>query len=50
MKLKKLNIKKVEVIIDKSLEKYDGEVLFPEKLERANRTLKKAGPVKLNVK
>ncbi len=31
------------VIIDESLNKYDGVVLFPEKLEKANEDLKKHG-------
>ena len=35
------------VIIDKSLEQYKGKILFPEKLAKANRILKKAGLPKL---
>jgi len=31
------------VRIDSSLNKYDDTVLFPDKLEKANETLKKAG-------
>lgn len=31
------------VRLDKSLNKYDDEVLFPEKLEKANNMLKKVG-------
>ena len=31
------------VIIDKSLNKYDGINLFPEKLEKANEMLKRVG-------
>jgi len=31
------------VVIDNSLEKYKGKVLFPEKLAKANDTLKRIG-------
>lgn len=31
------------VTVDKSLNKYDKKVLFPEKLEKANKMLKKVG-------
>ena len=31
------------VTIDESLNKYDGIILFPEKLKRANESLKKSG-------
>ena len=31
------------VTIDESLNKYDGVMLFPEKLKRANESLKKSG-------
>lgn len=31
------------VTIDKSLDKFDDKVLFPEKLEKANEMLKKIG-------
>lgn len=33
--------------IDKSLEKYKGQVIFKEKLEEANKTLKAAGLPKI---
>ena len=43
-----LNEKKVPVVrIDKSLNKYDNVVLFPEKLAKANEQLKKSGFPKL---
>ncbi|MBX9784913.1 MAG: hypothetical protein K2X48_16605 [Chitinophagaceae bacterium] len=36
--------KKVPVVrVDKSLNKYKGKVLFPEKLEKANEMLRKTG-------
>lgn len=42
--LDKLNASELPIIpIDKSLEKYRGKVLFPEKLEKANAILAKAG-------
>ena len=31
------------VRIDSSLDKYDGKILFPDKLEKANEMLKKVG-------
>ena len=31
------------VVIDKSLEKYKGKILFPEKLAKANEVLKRIG-------
>ncbi len=31
------------VVIDKSLEKYKGKILFPEKLAKANDVLKRIG-------
>jgi hypothetical protein len=37
------------VRIDKSLNKYDDQILFPEKLEKANQTLKKIGLPKIKV-
>lgn len=41
--IEKLNRSKLPIIpIDKSLEKYRGKVLFPKKLEKANKILKKA--------
>jgi len=38
------------VVIDNSLEKYRGKVLFPEKLAKANAVLKKIGLPKLTTK
>ena len=38
------------VTIDKSLEKYKGKVLFPEKLAKANEVLKRIGLPKLETK
>jgi hypothetical protein len=38
------------VVIDKSLEKYKGKVLFPEKLAKANDVLKRIGLPKLSTK
>lgn len=38
------------VVIDKSLEKYKGKVLFPEKLAKANEVLKRIGLPKLPAK
>jgi len=35
------------VIIDESLNKYEGKVLFPEKLAKANEVLKRIGLPKL---
>ena len=44
MKIKDLNKKKVPVVrIDKSLDKFNDIVLFPEKLEKANKMLKSIG-------
>lgn len=41
--IEKLNKSKLPIIpIDKSLEKYRGKVLFPEKLKKANEILGKA--------
>jgi hypothetical protein len=37
------NIKHPVVTIDKSLDKYNGKVLFKEKLDEANRVLKTYG-------
>jgi len=49
MTLKELNKRKTPiVIIDKSLEKYKGEVLFPEKLAKANEVLRTIGLPKVN--
>ena len=44
MTIDELNKRKTPiVIIDKSLEKFKGKVLFPEKLAKANKVLKKMG-------
>jgi hypothetical protein len=37
------------VRIDKSLNKYDDQILFPEKLEKANQTLKIIGLPKIKI-
>lgn len=43
IKIQQLNKCKLPIIpIDKSLEKYRGKVLFPEKLKRANEILAKS--------
>lgn len=40
----KLKKRKIPIVrIDKSLNKFDRKVLFPEKLDRANETLKEKG-------
>ncbi len=36
-------IKSIVIITDSSLNQFDGKVLFPEKLEKANQMLKKIG-------
>lgn len=42
MKIKELNNRKMPVVcIDKSLEKYRNQILFPEKLAKANEMLEK---------
>ena len=38
-RIRKLNV----IAIDSSLNQFDGQVLFPEKLEKANQMLKKVG-------
>lgn len=44
MRLKDLNNSKVPIVkIDKKLERFRGKVLFPEKLEQANKILNKVG-------
>jgi len=44
MKIKDINTqRKPVVIIDKSLDFFNGKVLFPEKLEKANEMLRKVG-------
>ncbi len=46
-----LNKRKTPIVkIDKSLEKYKGKVLFPEKLAKANEVLKKIGLPKIEKK
>ncbi len=51
MTISELNNRKTPiVIIDKSLEKYKGKNLFPEKLAKANEVLKKIGLPKLKTK
>ncbi len=46
--IKKLNENKTPIIrIDKSLDKYESKVLFPEKVEKANEMLKNVGLPKL---
>lgn len=50
MTIKELNKRKVPiVVIDKSLNKYDGVVLFPDKVAQANEMLRTVGlPFVLN--
>ena len=49
MKIEELNKAKLPIIVyDKKLEHFRGKVLFPEKLERANEILAKAGLPKIN--
>ena len=49
--MKDINKKKVPAVrIDPSLDKYDNITLFPEKLEKANKDLKKTGFPKLPLK
>lgn len=44
MNIKELNKRKIPIVrIDKSLNKYNNVVLFPEKLEKANEMLRKVG-------
>jgi hypothetical protein len=44
MKVKELNESKVPaIVIDKTLDKFSGKVLFPEKLKKANEILSKSG-------
>jgi hypothetical protein len=51
MTIKELNKRKTSiVIIDNTLEKYKGKVLFPEKLAKANEVLKTIGLPKINNK
>jgi hypothetical protein len=42
--IKKPKVKKqFSVIIDRSLDQYDTQILFPEKLEKANQTFRRIG-------
>lgn len=51
MTIDELNKRKTPiVVIDKSLEKFKGKILFPEKLEKANEVLKRIGVPKLTTK
>ncbi len=43
MREKKKIVKKIIVEIDEKLNQYDNVVLFPKKLEKANKTLKSIG-------
>jgi len=44
MKIKELNKRKVPIVkIDKSLDRYNGLVLSPDKLEKANEVLRTIG-------
>jgi hypothetical protein len=44
MDLKTLNEKKIPIVkINKSLERFRGKTLFPEKLEKANEILSRVG-------
>lgn len=48
MKIEELNKSKVPIIVfDKKLEQFRGKVLFPEKLEKANKILAKSGLPKI---
>lgn len=48
MKIKEINKGKTPIIpIDKSLDKYESIILFPEKLEKANKMLRKIGVSKI---
>ncbi len=51
MTIDELNKRKTPiVVIDKSLEKFKGKILFPEKLLKANEVLKRIGLPKLTTK
>jgi len=51
MTIEELNKRKTPIVlIDKSLEKYKGKNLFPEKLANANEILKRIGLPKLATK
>ncbi len=48
MTIEQLNKAKVPIVkLDKSLEKFHGKVLFPEKLKEANKTLAEVGIPKI---
>lgn len=50
MNIKELNKKKVPIVkIDKSLDKYNEVVLFPDKLKKANEMLKTVGLPEFNI-
>ena len=47
--IKKLKTKKVPIVlIDKSLDFFNGKILFPEKVAKANEMLMKVGLPKMN--
>ena len=51
MNIKDLNKKRVPIVeIDKSLNKYNTIILFPDKLEKANEMLRTVGLPKVKVK
>ena len=51
MGIKDINTKKKPVVlVDKSLDFFNGKVLFPTKLEKANEMLKKIGLPKFDTK
>jgi hypothetical protein len=51
MKIKELNQNKIPIVkIDKKLERFRGKVLFPEKLEQANKILNRVGLPDLAIK
>ncbi len=42
--VKELKKRKIPIVkVDKTLNKYEGKVLFPDKLEKANEMLRKVG-------
>ncbi|WP_257670947.1 hypothetical protein [Parapedobacter tibetensis] len=44
MKIEQINKTKTPIVkIDKKLDRFQGKILFPEKLKQANDTLKKVG-------
>ena len=51
MKIEELNKSKLPIVrIDKSLDKYEKKVLFPEKLAKANEAIKMTGLPKTHAK